>query len=390
MRMPVPAVRALCIATALSPYAGATQVVHLDFDSRTGGADHVYSASERAEILERVEQDYAGFDFDFSLTSPTAGPYSTIYLNDGPELGLASEIDFRNLNLSSTATVNLGTSPLPRDVWVTLTANVVSHELGHLVGLRHFDSIGPIGSGIDPNTAPPSAFLPTYPGPTGATETRFHVMESDSFGIESTFDQHFGARSLVRLTFNEQGVTVNEGPGARGDIASAQPIPLAALDVPNTIPAGHTFHGDLFDVDAVSVVGSLDQPSESDFYRFTADAGDLFNFHVMGGTLDRHTNPADTMVEVLDSSGTVLGYYGELAQNDDEYESLDSVLIDLQIPDTGDYFVRVTGYAGDTGQYELYGYRFAALAVPEPGAIGALLVGLATLLTVRRPDRATC
>ena len=348
---------------------GATQVVHLDFLSRTLGAEHVYSATEQADILQRVRNDYAGFDFSFSLTAPVSGPYSTIYVNDGPEFGIASEIDFRNLNLSSSATVNLGTDSMPTSQWVTLTANVISHELGHLVGLRHFDSFGPIGSGIDPNTIDAGSLLPGYPGPQFATETRYDLMESDGVFIEHTFDQHFGARSLIKLAFNEQGLTVNEGPGARGSIATAQPLTLAPLTVPNTIPAGYTFHGMQLDVDAVSVVGNLGVTGESDYYRFEANAGDLFNFHLMGDTLDRHTLPTDPMIEVRNSSGNLVEYYGVIAFNDDEYESRDSVLFDLLIPADGDYFVRVNGYSGDTGQYELFGYRFDAVAVPEPATL---------------------
>ncbi|MFN9288491.1 MAG: M57 family metalloprotease, partial [Planctomyces sp.] len=84
-----------------------------------------------------------------------------------------------------------------------LTSKVIAHELGHLLGLRHQDSFGPIGYGV--NLVPGvSEFNPVYPGPAGAFETFQHMMGSPaSVGTtrnDDLGDLFFGERELIKLT----------------------------------------------------------------------------------------------------------------------------------------------------------------------------------------------
>ena len=58
---------------------------------------------------------------------------------------------------------------------MALSASIGAHELGHLVGLVHADSFGPLGSGI-PVRPGSDALIPAYPGPNAAFETTSHLM----------------------------------------------------------------------------------------------------------------------------------------------------------------------------------------------------------------------
>jgi len=359
--------------------SNAPAAVFVDFDSATAGADHVYTTVERQLILDRIRADYARFDFTFTDTAPTAGAFSTITINDGPSLGLAEDIDFRNLNLGDDATVDVNLGATTSDQFVTLTANVASHELGHLVGLRHGDSFGPIGSGIDPNTVGAGAFLPAFPGLALADETSFHLLESDGTFIENSVDQFFSERSAIKLEFNESGTVIGEEVGAKNTFATAQVLSLGSLVVPNTIEVGARAGIGDFDVDAISVIASLDSIDESDLYSFQATAGDLFNFEVISNAPNRFINPVDPQITILDSAGNPVNYFGQAAFNDDEFETLDSIIIDLVLPNTDTYFVQVNAFSeNDLGDYELFFHRFNGVVatVPEPSAIAVGLLAL--------------
>ena len=230
--------------------------------------------------------------------------------------------------------------------YIDASANIGAHELGHSMGLRHRDSFGPIGQGV-PSAGLANGLLPTYPGPVNATESQFHIMATPAFGLPAanfiTGDQFFSIRSAIKLsTFTQNGQVLAEQGGVHGTTATAQPILLDDLFVPNTTLSG-PFVGDELEVDATTVTGSLTSAGEMDFYSFSANAGDILNLEVISSVLNgtnpvRITNPFDTMVRVLDSSGTVLPLGTGIADNDDEIESTDSVIIDLPIPTTGTLF----------------------------------------------------
>ena len=342
----------------------AQQLVFVDFDSETSGGEHFYTASEREQILEEVENDYAQFLVFFTETRPSGGEFSTVTLNDGPGFGIADGIDFRNLNKSDNATVNVNSGASTSQQFVILTATVVSHELGHLLGLRHGDSFGPIGSGIDSNTVGANSYTPAFRGPRAAVETQNHVMETDDFFIEDSVDQFFSERSAIRLTFNEIGTTVREVAGIKNTRGTAQDIELRNMTVPNTLESGDRFNLGDFDVDALAVIGSLSTAGQSDVYRIGAEAGDLLNIEVISEAItERLANTIDPQVTVFDQDGNVVDYYGETAFNDDEFETFDSILIDLVLPEDGDYFIQINAFsANDTGSYELFVHRFNGIA----------------------------
>jgi hypothetical protein len=377
-----------------------TQSVFLDFTTNPGNgtSTHIYTASEQNSILTRIQGFYSSWDFSFSLTSP-GGTFSSVTFNaptdfNGNALvgGIAQDIDFRNLIKNDNARVNanglLGGSGQPAATstnFVNLTSFIGAHELGHLQGLRHADSWGPIGSGVS-TTGNKNSMTPVYPGPVNATETGMHLMASPA-SVGQTLAQavgpaFFGEREDVRLSFNQTGSTVAEQAGAHGSTATAQAITLPTLTVPNTLLAGTQNFGKTFDVKAVSVTGSISASGEADFYSFTAPAG-LFEVQVIARTLPSpRTSGLDSQVSVFDSLGNFVNYFSTNATNDDEIEgTFDSQIIDLTLPTTGSYFMKVNGFSTSTGGYELYAYSFN---VPEAGSCTAALFVAGFIASRRR------
>jgi Ca2+-binding RTX toxin-like protein len=397
---------------------GATQVVFLDFDTFTNvpedkddpeNPDHVYTQEERQGILDRLRANYALFNFDFTLTQPVGVPYTTIYFNTKPTVGEESlaggqsyELDFRNLNLTTRVVVDINlllggpgqpeASPANR---IAMSATIAAHELGHAVGLLHTDAFGPPGTGIH---NPPGAarYRPAYPGPIGAFESTGHIIASPASVGSTLFDAvgnpFFGEREAIKLAFIENGTVVAETAEPHNTPDAAQPIELYGMFVPNTVAKGLNANK-TFDVAAVVVTGAIELgaggKSESDYYRFEGRKGDLINVQVLSHSLTRIDQPIDALVRIYDADGNLVQYYRGPAINDDGPEGPDAAIVDLILPADGWYVIEVDTFAfvendpllegidlndpeiqdalqdalndTDTGFYELFIYRFAAV-----------------------------
>ncbi|HEY2785006.1 MAG TPA: choice-of-anchor Q domain-containing protein [Fimbriiglobus sp.] len=422
--------------------AGVPQVVLLDFDTFTplSPGNHVYTQYERDAIQQRMQGVFSAFSstvldgstvysngFVFTqslataqlLTRSTGGEFVTMYFNEPPVGGQAEEVDFANANLGGTASVDasliLGAANQPDPTTINFineSAGLAEHELGHLVGLRHTDAFGPIGSGayqvfLDGTQVSglnPSAFYPYYQQPTtaqpilastdpllsltsipdGATaygyETPLHVMGSPaSIGIsrfDTLNDIFFGEREAMRLAFDQSGVILLAQTAPHDSAASAQDLGvLPGLVVPNTSAAGSLNAGQSFSVSAVAVVGSIGLDgsgrSRSDWYSFSAHAGDVMSFETISNVLPGNSRPLDTILRVYDAAGNLL------ASNDDELESRDSLIQDFRVPADGKYSVQVDTYAQDPaentsqGDYVLYMTNFK---IGPSGGGGSTLV----------------
>lgn len=352
-------VAALACLLWISQASWATQLVFLNFQS--GSIN--YTSSMRADIVDGMQTVYDDFDIEIQDTQPAA-PFSTINFNVGGPGGLAEQIDFRNLDASDSADVNVSGLGLSPSQYVGASITIGSHELGHLLGLRHGDSFGPIGTGLSVPGPSPGNYLPTFPGPSGGNEVVNFVMGTPAYGvpISTVSNPHWlSERSATKVAFAEQGTVLNEAPGSKNTLASAQTITLPNIGVPNTIVSGaNAGLGDPFSVDAVSLLGSLSTPGEMDLYSFDAQQGDLFNIEVMSSVIgQRISNVIDSQISILDAQGSLINYWGSDAFNDDELESLDSILLDLTIPANGTYYMQVNAFSSDdTGSYELFAYRF--------------------------------
>ena len=238
-----------------------TRTVYLDFDTYELPGQHYYTDDEREAIQTQIKADYSAFSYVFTQTQPQSGPYTTIYFNDpvlvGLEGGIATEIDWRDLDISGTTSLTAaGLDVIPPDTggvnvnnllggagqpaassddFVGLSATIAAHELGHLSGLDHADAFGPIGSGIYSGVEP-TLYNPEYPGAIDATETVWHIMASGA-SVNSTVedainDPFFGERESIGLSFGENGAPTNEQITPHESIPDAQPITLALWSCP--------------------------------------------------------------------------------------------------------------------------------------------------------------
>ena len=150
------------------------QTVFVDFDGGTvsfGTAFFIFdrnvslpssglTAAEQDEVIAIANDIYSDFLVEFTDTRPTEGEFSTILvggsLSGSPSLssvfplggvGVAEDVDFGNNDRSDNALVLSGETffdPLDGSQStrnIPLLAQVVAHETGHLLGLRHV--IGP-------------------------------------------------------------------------------------------------------------------------------------------------------------------------------------------------------------------------------------------------------
>ena len=299
-----------------------TRTVYLDFDTYELPGQHIYTSGERDAIQAQITADYSAFSYDFTQTQPQSGPYTTITFNDpvlvGLEGGVATEIDWRDLDISGTTSLTAGgLEVIPPDAagvnvnnflggpgqpaassddFIGLSATIAAHELGHLSGLQHADAYGPIGSGIYSGVEP-GLYNPAYPGSIDATETIWHIMAS-SASVNSTLedaidDPFFGEREAIALAYGESGSPTNEQIDPHYSMSDAQPIALAPLVVPDTdlegVDADKSF--DVTAADVVGYLGETDGESNTDFYSFNATAGTLINFQLMSVLLSRSVAP---------------------------------------------------------------------------------------------------
>jgi hypothetical protein len=198
-----------------------------------------------------------------------------------------------------------------------------------------------------------------------------------------------GEREAVKLAFDQGGAVISETTSPHNTLATAQPVTLTGLSVPDTLKNGFDA-GKVFSVAATDVINASLQATaagtlESDFYSFAGQAGDLMNLEVYSTSLtriDKSTDPnvrsVDTELVVYDPSGKIVGYYGGQAFSDDDFESADPVLFDLKLPSSGTYTVEVRPFnaSAQPGNYELFMYRFqAGNATPAGGSSDHFIVG---------------
>jgi Ca2+-binding RTX toxin-like protein len=374
---------------------GTTQVVFLDFDTDTTAGEWQYTQTQRDAIQARLADIYAAFPVVFTQSRDAAaalaltggsGQFVTLYFNNGAAGGAASAVDFGNLDGGGSADLNPvdlltgipGRTPAKTEANVIqVSATVAAHELGHLLGLRHQDAFGPIGSGVyvgDPGYVPPG-YTPPYPGPQDAAETREDVMGSpDSVGVSTLAAAglnpdgtpgvlpHFGEREAIKLAFGFDGTTIAEPAGAHDgtDARPAVALALPPLAVPNTLDPSDPDYAtngvkNTFAVRAEDVVGRLSAAGETDVYAVTTTAADqVFTFELMSASLKRYAGDSfDAVLTLTDGAGTVLAY------NDDDFETTDSILLDVTLPAAGaTYYVTVAAKGQGVGSYELFGYSF--------------------------------
>lgn len=356
------------------------------FDVLNGGVflfslpDYIYSQSDRDFIQDRLEADYAHYNYEFTQTQPSLGDYSTLRIGDndanpidlagGILFGRADNIDFGNDDRTDSAfvdasfwqllaefDVNFGTQnlsnflnlPGPLDASgieqfrqiavVNQSANTASHELGHIQGLRHHDSFGAPGDGL-PAARNPGEFFPVLETDQDALETLQHIMASGaSAGLALNsppfVDRFFSERSAVKLAVNERtrvisedAAMINGGKLSLNKVVGSNPL----LDGVNA--------GGKLDIRAGLVFGSISDFDEVDSYKIKGNAGDIFNAEVISNSDLNIENEilATLTLSKVEADGSLT----DVAVNQRTFEGFEPLIFDYTLPESGDYILSVS------------------------------------------------
>lgn len=394
---------ALMAAVAVFGSANASVNVWLDyagFDSTvvtswtnggyTGG--NALSAAEilgiKDDIQTKLQTIYSGFDVNFLQTNP-GGTFETLRMGSTTTssglFGDADRIDWRNKVKTDTARIyahNFGgivmTGSFNRAQNLERLKNAIAgttaHELGHNLGLQHYDPYG-----ID------SIRAPGYTGITG--QQNLQIMATGGTGLSSLQRgemRAFGAVEKVKLQFAEgltssPGKIEGESAGPKGTLATAQSIFGEQLPITN-----HS---------AVVVEGRIVNSAEVDIYKFEATAGSLIYANTQSTYLNAPAGgTVNTIIRLLNSTGTELTSNDNIRYTTNTFMTggstygNDSLIQNFVAQYSGTYYLSVQGSGTDTGSYDLL--MTGLNPVPEPASMAALGAGVLWMARRRRSKKA--
>ncbi len=338
----------------------------------------------KTDVQTKLATIYNGFTTTFTQSNP-GGVFETLRFGqtttNGGLFGQAERIDWRNNFKDDIAdiyaqTFNLIVLPGSYNRTQNLErlknalAGTAAHEFGHNLGLQHYDPFGT-----------ESIRAPLYNNVTGQQNN--FIMATGSTGL--TLDQRGEMRSFntmekVKLQYADEmaaveGKTDAEAAGAKDSMATAQSVFGSLLPLTNTV--------------AVNITGDLTNAGEVDYFAFDAVAGSLITANAQSEVLETNTT-IDCLIDLLDSTGSVLVTSDDIAYDDNEFMTggsfygLDSLIQNFEAQYSGRYYLRIRAFGNtDIGNYELL--MTGLNPVPEPGTIAA--VGAGMLFFARRRKR---
>jgi len=388
------AVLALALAAAAPATALALQTVYLDFDSETGAGEWTYSGPERGAVHGALESLFAPLGVTVTTSVPGSVDYSTLFFN-ADAIGTSTGVDWRNVAFIDDAYVNAGLgldfvgAPLSGENIVKASVNLGAHEVLHLLGARHHDAFTPIGTGVS-SPGNKTKFDPVFPGPDGAALSGLELNSLTTvlgFSADKllSMDSFIGPRAALKIRFAAHGARGTEDGGSM--LEAPEAITVSTYPVINTLPGA--LEDDPPAPPFEAMVGAMKgeiSDGEGDYYSFGGEAGRIVTIEVMSESLGHRLVEGDLAVALLDESGTLIPYHGDFAFNDDGFEGVDPLLLDIELPYTGTYIVEVFGAPpGTPVEYELLVYSLTEPApVPLPAPLGLLAAGGALLAMRRR------
>ena len=248
------------------------------------------------------------------------------------------------------------------------TRNVLAHETGHGIGMEHLFS--------------------------GDSEQLMEPFINNNFDGPQYFDILAAQRGYG--DFNEKSF------GQLGNDVAARATALGNIALGSSVAIGQDANTFIVDIDSDDFF-SIDDTSDVDFYSFTVNSSGLididlealgFTFEVesqaangnpAGDAIDFNTRErSDLALTLFDSSMTNLGSSNITGLGG--AESLTGVAIG-----PGTYFIEVTGLDNADANLldtQFYGLSAAFSAVPEPGSVAFMFIGL-TGVAFRRKKRKT-
>lgn len=390
-----------CLALSVMPFLGAAQInVFLDYSGIDGQIDAGWAdaglgtltSAEREGIKSSIktgtESVYSGFAVNFTNANP-GGVYETVtfgsYLGEG-FYGLAERIDWRNRFKDDVTQVSTRThgeilSPsfsraenLRR--YTDGIANTVAHELGHNIGLQHYDTYGvstiynkPGDGSTYGNTRGVQNRSVMATGDTGASLDDFAVLP------------RFSDLERMKLEFAEGlspalGLTINEVATVHNTRATAQPLTFQTLSLSN--------------VPAVNIAGTIGA-GQTDWYSFDAFQGSSFLANVLASDPEIPGNGTlDSILTLYDANGNVLFRNDDITYNGNAFNTglnadrygLDSMILNYEFSafGTNRYYLSINSFAGN----ESGAYNLLVRPVPEPASLAALALGFVAVLRRRR------
>ncbi len=366
-------------------WAGSDATMNSAWTAGGFNAGQALTAAERNQIRAGAQAamagHYAGFNVNLTTTQP-GGTHEVLRLGATTTtqglFGQASRIDWRNVVKTDSADIYLANFGILLNAtnW-TRAENLTrlalgiggtsSHELGHNLGLQHYDCYGQ-----------PSIKAPLYGGITGQQNDAIMATGSTGLSLQRRGEpRSFAQLEKLKLEYADGvsptlGLTVAETAANNNALGSAQQV------------AGNFMA--LSGLTAVNIRGAITTSADIDFYRFSANAGQL----ITANTFSQNTfgDPVDTIITLMDANGNTLMTNDDIAFSGNTFGGsgtygTDSIILNYVAPATGNYYVRVTPFSTGSGDYDLL---LATSAVPEPATLAAL--GLGTLALLRRRRRA--
>lgn len=381
-----------------------------------------FTPSERATIestiLSQLSIIYAGYDITFSTTTPGSSPFDTLAYgknNSSPtftSLGTAPRDPANTASgqVAEIAPANFGTildefsGTTDRSLQISQIATALAgsgaHEVGHTLGLAHHNAYS--HPSIHPGTyAATGGVQNTYimaTGPTGISELEREVVRSIDPWSKVMLDIAGGAAGFISganqklvatpitLDVSEEGLGIDAGD----TLLTAKPMSLSMgptsgrlvgfvagnPDASVSPPAPHFLDIDMW---------KLALPSAG---RLTAE---IFSDEIFG--------PAgyNVTLTLIDHTGTPIiandnvHFAGDVFNSlSDPLEQIDSLLLNIDIPAPGFYYLKVSPTfpgPGDVGLTDGYWLAAGFAAVPEPASAAGLLAIGALVLSRRKWSR---
>jgi hypothetical protein len=347
------------------------------------GSGQGLTSSERQQIRDNVlaglQSVYAGFLTTFTTTQPISGDYHRLtYGNTTSSSGLygqADRVDWRNGFKNDNADIyvrnfddQINAGSFSRATNLTRLATGLygtsAHELGHNLGLQHYDDYG------DPGITPAN-----YSNTGGIQNT--HIMATGQTGLTTTqraTPRSFGQLEKVKLEYASGvapslGLTVNETNGTHNTQGTAQTLngqflPISAIN-------------------AVNIAGGIGASGQQDWYAVQMTAGSLLTANIMANVVG--ISSLDSVLTMFNSSGTQMATNDDISFSGNSIfagggYSNDSLLLNIPVNTAGTYYIRVNGIGSSTGNYNLLLTGMAT--VPEPATL--ITLGIAALGLIRR------